>query len=302
MNTTNKKDFIKLVESLCGRHSRWEIWKDMTWIFATSISNAVDRRHWESRESRYMEIVRNYRPDEMDTFARLFALMVNTFELDGPQDFMGEIFMELGLGSDSGGQFFTPYSVCKMMAQVSMPKQAIKTKLDQQGYITVNDPACGAGATLIAAADVILNGLKINYQPCALFTAQDIDYTTGLMCYIQLSVLGCAGYVRIGDTLSDPMTGHVLFGDGGETTWYTPMYFHGAWDMRRQAVVMREQFKRIDRIMTEAPPPEDQPKRGSRFPAAIDTPPAATPAAPAIVQVQRGQRPDVLEGQLMLEI
>ena len=47
---------------------------------------------------------------------------------------------------------------------------------------------------------------EINYQTSVLFTAQDIDYIVGLMCYLQLSLMGCAGYVVIGDTLRHPST------------------------------------------------------------------------------------------------
>src|SRR5699024_11833427 len=67
------------------------------------------------------------------------------------------------------------------------------------------DPACGAGALLVAFANECLRQ-KVNYQTSVLFVAQDIDFTVGLMCYIQLSLLGCAGYVVIGDTLVRPST------------------------------------------------------------------------------------------------
>ena len=46
------------------------------------------------------------------------------------------------------------------------------------------------------------------------------------MCYIQLSLLGCAGYVVVGDTLSNPIEGDVLFPDEkeGQEFWYTPFW------------------------------------------------------------------------------
>lgn len=56
--------------------------------------------------------------------------------------------MELGLSNDSGGQFFTPYNVCQMMAEMTIGNVVPQVK--ERGYITINDPACGAGATLIA--------------------------------------------------------------------------------------------------------------------------------------------------------
>ena len=62
-----------------------------------------------------------------------------------------------------------------------------------------------------------------------LFTGQDIDETVGLMCYLQLSLLGCAGYVKIANTLTDPMRKN----DDINKYWYTPMYFSDVWRIRR---------------------------------------------------------------------
>lgn len=251
------KEFVKLVDSLCGRRSRWEVWKDMTWLFATTISNAVDGRHREKREQQYMDIAKHYSNDELDTFAKLFAQLVVILEQKrGYCDFLGELFMMLELGNDAGGQFFTPYDVCKVMAKVSMPDVQATVKRD--GYISVNDPACGAGATLIAAADIMLNEYNVNFQTRALFVGQDIDYTTGLMCYIQMSLTGMAGYVHIGNTLTEPMTGHALFGDGGENTWYTPMYFSGIWEGRRQCALMDRFLRSVAQQQPNEKQPEEQ--------------------------------------------
>lgn len=279
-----KRAFVKAVDSLCGKHSRWEIWKDMIWVIAVSISNAVDVKHREKREKQFLDIAKNYSKAEMDTFSQLYAQLVNGFENYGHRDFLGDLFMELGLGNASGGQFFTPYSVCKAMASISIP--GVQQKIEAQGYISINDPACGAGATLIAVADIMYNEQHINYQTCAMFTGQDIDYTTGLMCYIQLSLLGCAGYVHIGNTLTHPMTGHVLFGDGGEETWYTPMYFSPIWEMRRQAVMIRQLFGRI-----EQPTPDNVPE-----------PQETAEPNPTIIEVSGKQAKRKPKGQLMFEI
>lgn len=248
LRTEHSKQFVKLLDSLCGRHNRWQIWTDMVVMFATAISNAVDKRHFDKREQLYMDTAKRYTPEELNVFPQLYARMVQAVEL-GFQDFFGDIFMELGLGNDAGGQFFTPYSICQMMAKMQLAE--VKEEIEREGYISLNDPACGAGATLIACADVMRNEMHVNYQQTAIFTGQDIDYTTGLMCYIQLSLFGCAGYVHIGNTLTNPMTGHVLFGDGGENTWYTPMFFTDVWELRRQRVLIRRAFGM----------PEDGPER-----------------------------------------
>ena len=60
-------------------------------------------------------------------------------------------------------------------------------------------------------------------------SAQDIDETVALMCYIQLSLLGVAAYIKVGNTITDPMSPD----DTLENYWFTPMYFSDVWAMRR---------------------------------------------------------------------
>ena len=235
--TNRQREFQKLYDQLCYRFNRHEVWQDVIQTIACSISNAVDKRHYDEREALYMRIVQKYGAKEFAIIPKLFGQITLGMEekLDG--DFLGELYMELGLGNKYAGQFFTPYSLCKGMAEVTLEGAFAEDQLKQHGYISVNDCACGAGATLVAAANV-LRERGVNYQQDVIFVGQDIDYGTALMCYIQLSLLGCPGYVRIGDTLANPQTGHVLFGSGESDTWYTPMFFSGPWEYRRSAVMV----------------------------------------------------------------
>ena len=118
------------------------------------------------------------------------------------------------------------------------------------------DCACGAGATLIAAAEAsVEHGINYPYQ--VMFAAQEIDSTTALMCYIQLSLLGCAGYVVIRDSLCDPMTGHVLFGEDTERCWFTPMFFEETWHRRREIEYERRRFRYIMGVLGGMGKPKD---------------------------------------------
>ena len=74
------------------------------------------------------------------------------------------------------------YTVCKMMAEMTL--NDIVSHVKEHGYITINDPACGAGATLIAAIHAAAKPLGkagLNWQNHVLITAQDIDYTLSLI-------------------------------------------------------------------------------------------------------------------------
>ena len=65
------------------------------------------------------------------------------------------------------------------------------------------------------------------------------------MCYIQLSLLGCAGYVVIGNSITEPMTGNVLFGEESSRCWYTPMFFCDVWNTRRAIENFRLLFNAV---------------------------------------------------------
>ncbi len=148
------------------------------------------------------------------------------------QDFLGKLYMQLNLGSHWHGQFFTPYDVCKMMSLITIG-DTVRSKAEDRDYIAVSDPACGAGATLISAANTFKER-GINYQEKVLFVGQDIDRVVGQMCYIQLSLLGCAGYICTADTIVNPVVGSVLQPDEQKEQefWYTPLYYSNRWQMR----------------------------------------------------------------------
>lgn len=233
LKSIHQTEFTKIFNSLCGRYSRWEVWQDFVTLSAISISNTVDRRNAAEREKTYMTISSKHKPAELEKFSQMLCEVVTGMDINSDQDFLGELYMALELGNDHAGQFFTPYSVCRCMAE--MTSTDLSARVERDGWISVNDPACGAGALLVAFANACLRQ-KINYQTSVLFVAQDIDYIVGLMCYLQLSLMGCAGYVVIANTLTNPSTAldrRGLIPRPGENIWYTPFYFRDAWHYRR---------------------------------------------------------------------
>jgi len=219
-----ESEFLKIFNKLIGRYSKWNIWADFITIFACSISNALDKRHYEEREDLYKNIVKKYNTEELNLFPQLMAQTFLALDIEPEQDFLGKMYMNLNLGNGARGQFFTPYSVCRLMAELSIDNELVEETIKKQGYISVNDPTCGAGATLIAAYNKLKKVLRestSNVQESIILSGQDIDQTVALMCYIQLSALGVAGFVKVGDSLSDPMTEN----DSITNYWFTPNYY-----------------------------------------------------------------------------
>lgn len=225
-----KKEFLRVFNQLTNRHRSWDVWRDFIVMYACALSNPVDKQHYDEREALYLRTIQKYNKQEQPLFPELAAHTVMALEENPEQDFLGSIYMSLNLGNQHNGQFFTPYHVCELMAEVTMQDSVMR--IEEDGYITINDPCCGAGATLIAgvhAAKKRFEKAGYNYQNHILVVAQDIDQTVALMCYIQLSLLGIAGYVKVGNSLNDPITEN----DSKENYWFTPMYFFPTWSMRR---------------------------------------------------------------------
>lgn len=249
-----QRTFVRLFDQVCRRHSPWTVWADFVVMSAAIISNSVDKDHAVEREKTYMALASKYDRSELECLSRMFAEVVNGLEENPDQDFLGDLFMTLELGNEHKGQFFTPYSVCKMTAKMTYGKD-LEAKIDQRGWVSVNDPACGAGALLVAFA----NECRLqhtNYQTSVLFVAQDIDHIVGCMCYIQLSLLGCPGYVVIGNSLTEPcvgIDGDPLIPVPGDNIWYTPMYFRDVWHYRRLGQVMN----RVIRASPQQAEPRD---------------------------------------------
>lgn len=225
-----EKEFLNTFGRLTNRYRAWDIWRDFITMFACSLSNPLDKTHFEKREALYLNIIKKYNKKEQEVFPELAAKTILALEDNPEQDFLGSIFMRLNLGNEHNGQIFTPYNICELMAETTMVDVLKKVNID--GYISINDPCCGAGATLIAgihAAKKQLERVNLNYQNHILVVAQDIDETVALMCYIQLSLLGVAGYVKVGNSLTDP----IMNNDTRENYWFTPMYFSNVWILRR---------------------------------------------------------------------
>lgn len=242
-NTSNNvQRFINGFRKLSAQRNNYQTWDDVISLFAITLANQSSlwykddkklKAVWEERENEYLRIINKYDKKEQRLFPQMFALLVDEFAENPEQDLLGSIYMQLEIGSKNLGQFFTPYDICKMMSSITFDKKSIAKQVHTKGYVSINDCACGGGATLIAAAAECSRLFKkLNYQNHCFFVAQDIDKTSALMCYIQLSLIGVAGYVVIGNTLTDPYASKI-FNDYPQDVFFTPVYFDSVWTMRR---------------------------------------------------------------------
>lgn len=283
----SQQQFSKLFTDLCQRKSSWEVWADFVAMCAITISNAFDRegKTHDDREKQYIRTNNGYSQGEQQIFPKLFALLVEALEDDPDQDFLGEMFMALNLGNHWKGQFFTPYSICRAMSEITVT--GLEERIGEKGWVGIHDPCCGAGALLIAARNTMV---RRKHGPAeALYVAQDIDRTAALMCYLQLSLLGCAGYVVVADSILHPIAGPgqnplLLSPTSEQEVWLMPALYMEPWPARIQWERMRLALESLGIMRTG-------PKSGQTPPETEQTPPVGKRnAAPDGTNIESGKQ------------
>jgi hypothetical protein len=257
--------FTKLFQENCHRHRPHAVFADFCEMAALAVSNAVDLAQFKAREERYLQIVKGYDRDELDRFAQMLACVTVALE-GGMHDCLGKLFMALEMSNHWKGQYFTPWELCGLMARVTLTDA--RAQIEERGFITVSEPAAGAGAMVIAIADA-LREQGFNYQKCMHVTAVDVDPTAAHMCYLQLALLHVPAVVVVGNSLTLEERGH----------WFTPAHVLGGWGHRlrnRRAVTDLQ-----DLLM---PPQADLAEEPLQPAAAASAAPADSPAVAPMAQ------------------
>lgn len=273
----SQTEFCKVFSGMCQTKSSWEVWADFVAMAALAISNAFDREGptHDSREQEYIRTIKRYNRNEQEGFPKLFALTVEALEAEPDQDFLGEMFMGLDLGNHWKGQFFTPYNICRMMSEITVTD--LEARIEKKGWVGIHDPCCGAGALMIAARNTMV---RHKLRPGnALYVAQDVDRTVALMCYIQLSLLGCAGYVVVADSLLNPVVGPgrtslLISPMPGQEIWLMPALYDEVWAARIQWERTRLALENLGIMesLTEPGQPEPEPTPVPLKPAQVPEP------------------------------
>lgn len=194
-----EKYIIDSINTLSGRYTPYQVFSDWIAMTALAIQNSCTIMHgklYEDRENQYKSIVSKYSESEVRRFCDMTGALTEVFE-ERFGDILGEIYMKSGCGSKQTGQFFTPYHISYLMAQIAFAKEGEKERYK------LNEPSTGGGGSIIAFAQVLKeNG--INYQKKMHVLAQDLDWNGVYMTYIQLSLLGIKAIVVQGDTIHKP--------------------------------------------------------------------------------------------------
>jgi len=215
-STNHSKQFLSLFNVTARYHHRQRVFRDFITLAAISLHNSINFD--EGLEQAYMDTIRHYERPDADRMAKLLGHVSLGLVEDGG-DFLGPMFMQLDLGEAARGQFFTPMSVSRMMAQIQFAD--VDKMLAEEPFITAYEPACGSAGMILAIAEVIkekgFNVARHLWVSCI-----DIDDVASGMAYIQLSLMGIAGEV---------VTGNALSGER-RRVMYTPAHWLENWPLR----------------------------------------------------------------------
>jgi len=185
----SRSRFISAFKST-GRHlGRWEVFSDFLSLAASELDMARIRTPESIEHCR--KICARYEASDIANMQEMFCMMVCALEAKF-HDFLGAIFMELELGDNFRGQYFTPYPVQCLMARM-----------------------------LIAYAECVLEA-DINPSMHMFGSCIDIDPVAADMAFIQLSLLGIAAEVVTGNTLTMQF----------RRVRYTPVYYLNDFEKR----------------------------------------------------------------------
>lgn len=210
---------MKLFDSAIYRVNRAELLADVFECGAIAISNKVDLKQADEREKRYLQIINKYSKDERELIAKIFGEIFSlcsscTHPLGRFNDWLGELYMRSHTSSDKAGQFFTPYNLSKACAKIAIDANIVEQYKKSGEILSITEPACGSGGTILAALENLWVEHKFNYATQCFVEASDIDSRCVHMCYLQLSLAGVPAIIKQQDTLSLEKW----------SVWYTPAY------------------------------------------------------------------------------
>ena len=203
------------------------VFSDFITIAAITLHNAFTKI--DALEEEYLQTIEKYDKDEVRQFGDLLACVIELLQV-APYDILGKLYMSLEISNKHSGQFFTPFNVSLFMATLAYDKDEVKTK----SYMTLHDPACGAGGLVLAMAKLLIddghNPVNALWCKCV-----DIDRIAAFMCFIQLTLWNIPAQVVVGNTLTLEE----------KQVFYTPAHYMGGWTQRFREETAIEQMQEL---------------------------------------------------------
>ncbi|SET71114.1 N-6 DNA methylase [Thalassotalea agarivorans] len=228
-----RSEFLTLFRGIALERHRHDVFRDFVTTSAIAIHNAVNMN--EELETEYLNIINTYNSEDIQRMCEMLGLLTMLLEPE-PTDILGGLYMEIGLGSEQNGQYFTPAAVSELMAQIGHGDGL--RNLDKP-FVTLSEPACGAGGMVLAFAKIMLSH-KHNPADKLWVSCIDINRVAALMAYLQLSLWNIPGEIIVGNALSMEM----------RERWLTPAHYLNNWEyrLRMQALLTASKSTTCDHL------------------------------------------------------
>ena len=225
---TYKQQLHDKFVKLAAHYDLYSVFSEFCSMAAISISNSVsskilfskdEEKTIQTRERVYLDLINKYPPEFKEEFPKIFALLVlemeEHFGKGYYKDCLGELFMSLRVYNKNQGQFFTPDSIGRLIGDTfDFGTDYFKSILEEKGYITMLEPACGGGALILGACESAVKA-GLNLEDNVLVYATDLDSRCVAMTYIQLSLYGIPAIVQQKNALLDDVL---------DAPFYTPVF------------------------------------------------------------------------------
>ena len=101
------RELVKMFNELTGSRSLWQVYNDCIEMFAISIQNAFTfgEKH-KSNEDKYKQVSSGYSQSDLLLVSRIIAKIIEMLEENPFRDLLGDLYMQLNMGSDALGQVF----------------------------------------------------------------------------------------------------------------------------------------------------------------------------------------------------
>lgn len=183
-----RKDFIRELTAMAARHNIITVFGDSVGMMAASLALATARDK-AAAEREYQTLADRYTKEELAHLPKMLVSVIDALELRR-ESFLGPILEEIGAANQHNGQFLTPNDVATLMAKFNMDRY----EHTPGKVVSINDPACGAGVTLIAQAEALVQERHVP-QRDVFIIGGDIDKRACDMTFVELTLLGYAARV-----------------------------------------------------------------------------------------------------------
>ena len=183
------KDFTNTIEPLTRTYETARVFEDFLTLsicalHQINLSTRLQEKD-QHNEDVYFKTIERYEKQDLAIFSHLLGIVQSHVYHNPYGDLLGEYFTQY-INRGQNGQFFTPESICTLMANINIADQNPTGK-------NVLDPACGSGRLLLAFAKI---------APDNYFYANDVSMTCAKMTALNFMLNGLRGEVACMNALS----------------------------------------------------------------------------------------------------